>query len=60
MERVAIFCFTPFAKLFPTVGSVSTENLAKAMINVSLKDPKPDSTVELYDNGSIHKEVKAG
>lgn len=58
MESIARFCFTPIAKLFPTVGSISTEKLAKAMINISLKDPKPDCSVEMYDNASIHKEVK--
>ena len=58
MERVAMICFTPFAKLFPTVGSVSTEKLAQAMINVSLKDKKSDTSFEMYDNGAIHKEAK--
>lgn len=59
MERVAMICFTPFAKLFPTVGSVSTEKLAQAMINVSLKDKKSDTSFEMYDNGAIHKEAKS-
>ena len=58
MERFARFCFVPIAKLFPTVGSIPTETLAQAMINVSLRDPQPESTVEIYDNAGIHKESK--
>lgn len=58
MENLTRCLWTPVAKAFPTFGSVPTAVLAKAMINVALREPKPDSSVELYDNAAIHKEAK--
>ena len=57
MEAIARTLMRPFAKLFPTVGTITTEKLAKALIKVSLKKQESATSVELLENSDIHKAV---
>lgn len=57
MERMSRFFLTPLAVLAPTVMTIPTSTLGKAMV---IKSAMEGDKVETLENGPIHAVAKSG
>ncbi|XP_060084546.1 oxidoreductase HTATIP2-like [Ylistrum balloti] len=55
-ERIAMICMKPWTMMFPTIGSVPTAFVGRAMV-IDTVTPG-DEKLRIYNNGEIHRLVK--